>query len=96
MENGQLELLLRPNPDPGLAWLSTRQPGHELDVIGPLGRGFPATDYARNLLLVSDGQALSPLLGQMYRAIRASKSVTLLLGGGRAAALYPLTGCPPQ
>ena len=95
LEKGQLELLLRPEPDPGLAWLSTRQPGDELDVIGPLGRGFPTPEQARNLLLVSDGQALSPLLGRMNRAVAAGLAVTLLLGGQRAAALYPLDRLPP-
>ncbi len=95
LNEGRLELLLRPDPDPGLAWLSTRQPGDELDVIGPLGQGFPMPDYTRNLLLVSDNQTLSSLLGQMHRAISAGKSVTLLLGGGRAAALYPVDWLPP-
>ena len=94
-ENGQLELLLRPEPDPGLAWLSTRQPGDELDVIGPLGQGFPLPDHLRHLLLISDGQTLSPLLGQMNRAVAAGVSVTLLLGGPRAAAIYPVDRLPP-
>jgi dihydroorotate dehydrogenase electron transfer subunit len=95
LNDGQLELLLRPTPDPGLAWLSTRQVGDELDVIGPLGQGYPLSSYVRNLLLVSDGQALSPLLGQMNRAVQAGLSATLLLGGQRAAALYPLDRLPP-
>ena len=91
-----LTLLLYPDPDPGLAWLLTRQPGDTLDVIGPLGTGFPLPDHIRNLLLVSDGQAIDPLLGQMSRAIATGISVTLALGGSRAANLYPVSALPPM
>jgi len=89
-------LLLYPDPDPGLAWLLTRQPGDTLDVIGPLGTGFPLPTHIRNLLLVSDGQAIDPLLGQMSRAIDAGISVTLALGGSRASTLYPVATLPPM
>jgi len=87
--------LLQPDPDPGLAWLLTQQPGDELDVIGPSGVGFPLPDTIRNLLLVSDTQAIDPLLGQMDRAIDEGISVTLALGGSRTAMLYPVSEVPP-
>lgn len=93
-ENHQFKLLLRPNPDPGLAWLAARTPGDTLDVLGPLGTGFPLDKNRRNLLLVSDGPAIGPLLGQMDRAITAGMAVTLALGGNRAAALYPVSSLP--
>jgi len=89
------KLLLRPDPDPGLAWLTARLPGDNLDVIGPLGTGFPLAKNVRNLLLVSDSQTLDPLLGQMERAIAAGVSVTLAMGGRRASSLYPITALPP-
>jgi dihydroorotate dehydrogenase electron transfer subunit len=95
LEDDNLMLLLRPAPDPGLAWLLTRMPGDKLDVIGPLGLGFPLPDTIRNLLLVSDTQALDPLLGQMRRAIDAGISVTLALGGSQASTLYPVSALPP-
>jgi dihydroorotate dehydrogenase electron transfer subunit len=88
-------LLLRPDPDPGLAWLSARQPDDTLDVIGPLGSGFSLAKNVRHLLLVSDGPSIGPLLGQMERAIAAGVAVTLALGGSRAAAVYPVTALPP-
>jgi dihydroorotate dehydrogenase electron transfer subunit len=91
-----LTLLLYPNSDPGLAWLLTRRPGDTLDVIGPLGTGFPWTNHIRNLLLISDAQTVDPLLGQMARAINAGSSVTLALGGSRAAKLYPVSALPPE
>ncbi len=92
---GELSLLVRPAVDPGLAWLSARTAGDELDVIGPLGEGFPPLNPVRNLLLVSDGQSLSPLLGQLERAVAAGLAVTLVLGASRAAALYPPVALPP-
>jgi dihydroorotate dehydrogenase electron transfer subunit len=95
VDDDNLTLLLRPDPDPGLAWLLTRVPGDRLDVIGPLGIGFPLPDTVRSLLLVSDGPAIQPLLGQMKRAIDGGVSVTLALGGSQASALYPLSALPP-
>lgn len=90
----QISLLIRPDPDPGLAWLSARQPGEALDIIGPLGRGFPFNDQLRSLLLVADGQAISPLLGQMSLAVQAGVAVTLALGGSRGGTLFPLERLP--
>jgi dihydroorotate dehydrogenase electron transfer subunit len=91
----RLTLLLRPEADPGLAWLAARSPGDSLDVLGSLGAGFPLPKNVRNLLLVSDTQTISPLLGQMERALAAGVAVTLALGGSRAAALYPVSAVPP-
>ncbi|MBN1219527.1 MAG: hypothetical protein JXM69_11400 [Anaerolineae bacterium] len=95
IDDEHLTLLLHPNPDPGLAWLLTRTPGDRLDVIGPLGTGFPLPDSIRNLLLVSDSRAIDPLLGQLSRAVEAGVAVTLALGGSRASALYPVSALPP-
>ncbi len=92
--DGTLSLHLRPDPDPGLAWLLTRQVGDTLDVLGPLGNGFPLPHGKRNLLLVSDNQRLDPLLGLLYQAIADNLSVTLALGGSRAVNLYPLATLP--
>jgi dihydroorotate dehydrogenase electron transfer subunit len=94
-ENHHFNLLLRPDPDPGLSWLASRTPGDTLDVFGPLGTGFPLEKNRRNLLLVSDSPAIGPLLAQMEHALAAGMSVTLALGGNRAAALYPVAYLPP-
>jgi len=87
---------LRPSPDPGLAWLLSRQVGDTLDVLGPLGHGFPLIGEARQICLVSDSPALTPLLGQMQAALTDNRAVTLALGAPRATQLYPLTQLPPQ
>ena len=93
---GIITVLLRPNPDPGLAWLLSRQPPDTLDVIGPLGVGFPLPNHTQNLLLISDHPQLGPLLGHMQQAMLAGYAVTLALGGRRATTLYPLSQLPPQ
>lgn len=95
IDDEHISLLIRPDPDPGLAWLSARQPGDQIDLIGPLGTGFSLSEQVRHLLLVSDGQSIDPLLGQMERAIAAGVSVTLALGGSRASVLYPVSALPP-
>ena len=91
----RIDLLLRPGSDPGLAWLATRRPGDSLDLIGPVGNGFLPEREIRNLLLISDDQRPGPLLGQLQRAVSAGISVTLVLGGSRAAAIYPVKELPP-
>jgi dihydroorotate dehydrogenase electron transfer subunit len=88
-------LLLRPDADPGLAWLAARQVGDPLDIIGPLGQGFNLPSTVQNLLLISDSQMIAPLLGQMERAIAAGLSITLALGGSRSSTLYPVASLPP-
>lgn len=96
LEDNQISLLLRPDPDPGLAWLSARKEGDTLDLIGPLGTGFTLPDnMVGNLLLVSDHQMIAPLLGQMERAITAGFSAALALESKRAATLYPVAALPP-
>jgi dihydroorotate dehydrogenase electron transfer subunit len=92
---GQVSLLLRPNPDPGLAWLSSRKIGDTVDLIGPLGHGFDLPEGSYNLLLVADQPLIAPLLGLMAQALAGRALVTLALGGNRAANLYPPTALPP-
>ncbi len=46
----------------GTEWLSRRKAGDKLDVLGPLGRGFPVERQGR-YLLVGGGIGVPPLLG---------------------------------
>ena len=43
----------------GTQWLSGRRPGDELDILGPLGRGFPDVDGP--VLLVGGGVGVPPM-----------------------------------
>ena len=93
--DNEFTLLLRPDPDPGLAWLATQQVTDQLDVIGPFGHGFDLPTSVQNLLLISDTRTLAPLLALMERGVAAGLSVTMALGGRRAADLYPVSALPP-
>lgn len=45
----------------GTRWLSMRNPGDRLDVLGPLGHGFPVEEYAGKVLLAGGGVGAPPL-----------------------------------
>lgn len=46
----------------GTQWLSRRKEGDELDVMGPLGNGFPI-ERERRVLVVGGGIGVPPMLG---------------------------------
>ena len=46
----------------GTAWLSERQIGEKLDLVGPLGHGFPLLDREKKAVLVGGGIGTPPLL----------------------------------
>ena len=64
----------------GTAWLSGRQPGEELDVLGPLGNGFSLQPETANLLLVAGGMGIAPLTYLAQEAVGQGKAVRLLYG----------------
>lgn len=80
----------------GTAWLSTRRPGDELAVFGPLGRGFAPNPSAHNLLLVAGGLGVAALVALADEAAARGKAVTLLQGARTAARLYPPELLPPE
>jgi len=78
------------------------RPGYEVNIIGPLGRGFEVPTTARRLLLVADTAHLLVLLpltrprNQVFRKKPGfSSSVALLLSAPTAAELYPIRHLPP-
>lgn len=50
----------------GTAWLAQRQPGEELDVLGPLGHGFTYPDGP--VLVVGGGIGVPPMLNTALKA----------------------------
>ncbi|HOO25812.1 MAG TPA: dihydroorotate dehydrogenase electron transfer subunit [Clostridiales bacterium] len=46
----------------GTAWLSKRQKGEYIDVLGPLGNGFPCTEMKKAPLFIGGGLGVPPLL----------------------------------
>jgi dihydroorotate dehydrogenase electron transfer subunit len=80
----------------GTYWLSQRQPGDEIDLLGPLGNGYSIHTASRNLLLVAGGIGITPLYFLTHEASSRGYSVTLLLGAPTADQLYPRHLLPPQ
>jgi dihydroorotate dehydrogenase electron transfer subunit len=52
---------------PGTAWLAQRQEGDDLDILGPLGHGFPPPDPDRPWCLVGGGVGIPPLYSAVER-----------------------------
>ena len=74
----------------GTLWLSQRQVGDKIDILGPLGKGFSVEPSSRNLLLVAGGIGIAPLLFLAQYA-SSQHSVTLIHGGSTAAQIYSLS-----
>lgn len=58
----------------GTRWLSQRKPGDTLDILGPLGNGFPS--IAGRILVVGGGIGVPP----MYYAARCAHEADAVLG----------------
>jgi dihydroorotate dehydrogenase electron transfer subunit len=78
----------------GTLWLSQRQTGERLDILGPLGEGFsiPPTKsgQSKNLLLVAGGIGIAPLVFLTQYA-SSQHQITLIHGASTAAQLYPFS-----
>lgn len=73
----------------GTDWLSNRQAGDSLDLLGPLGNGFSIQPTAKKLLLVAGGIGIAPLCFLASEAVTQGKKVTLLMGASSAVNLLP-------
>jgi len=77
----------------GTFWLSRRQVGEKIDVLGPLGRGFNIESSSRNLLLVAGGIGIAPLAFLVQRA-SLRHLIILIHGASAAKELYPSSSLP--
>ena len=80
----------------GTYWLSQRQAGDSIDLLGPLGNGFAIRPGSHNLLLVAGGIGIAPLCFLAQEALYQEHSVTLLLGAPTANQLYSSHFLPPE
>lgn len=66
---------------PGTTWLDRLEPGRDLNVTGPLGRGYTLPDRDQTALLVGGGVGIPPLL-YLARALheRGHRDVRILFG----------------
>ena len=72
----------------GSAWLSARHAGDELDLLGPLGRGFEL-DGARPAVCVAGGLGVAVFPGVVQALVARGRKVTMLQGARTAAQLLP-------
>jgi len=80
----------------GTTWLCERQPGDELTVFGPLGKGYAVNSQAQNLLLVAGGLGVAAVVALADEAVTAGRAVTLLQGARNAAKLFPPESLPRE
>jgi len=77
-EEGCVEFLYKVQ-GAGTRGLATLRPGDELDVLGPLGKGFDLADDASHVLILARGVGLATLNPLAENAARAGKKVTAIL-----------------
>jgi dihydroorotate dehydrogenase electron transfer subunit len=92
-EGGKIALLFN-IVGKGTQWLSQRQSSDELDLLGPLGKGFTINAKARKLLLLAGGIGIAPLYYLASSASKKGHSVKVLLGARTTVSLY-LKHCSP-
>ncbi len=71
----------------GSAWLASRRPGDEVDVVGPLGRPFPLPPPGTPALLVGGGYGAAALVGLGGLLRSAGHGVAAVVGAGDTARL---------
>jgi len=75
----------------GTRWLSQQEKGDTLDIFGPLGNGFRIDPASKNLLIVSGGMGIAPLVFLADVAVVEGKKVTLITGARSADCLLPIS-----
>jgi dihydroorotate dehydrogenase electron transfer subunit len=80
----------------GTAWLRERQPGDPVTAYGPLGNGFRLPRDPANLLLVSGGVGVAPMVDMAERAVAAGHHVVSLMGARTASQLLPPAAWPKE
>lgn len=89
----QISLLIA-NIGKGTEWLSQRQPGEELDILGPLGNGFSIHAKSELILLIAGGMGIAPLNFLAVKAAVLGKKVTMVLGARTGELLCPTSHLP--
>jgi len=78
---GCLELLFEVKGS-GTAWLAERKGGESLDLLGPLGNGFPIEPGYQNVLLVAGGIGIAPMFC-LARELRLRQVEVIMLMGAK-------------
>jgi dihydroorotate dehydrogenase electron transfer subunit len=84
--NGRLQILFK-IIGKGTAFLSTRQVGETLSLVGPLGRGFKLPSQPANICIIGGGMGIAPLFyltKQLLRSNTEHKAIKVFLGAATA------------
>ena len=76
--------------------MARQQPGDQLWMTGPLGRGFEVNRNARSVLLVGGGVGVAPLVALADQEVERGRSIVLCFGARAAAGVFPAALLPPQ
>jgi len=82
-DDGVVTMVVAPH-GPGSTWLAGLQVGDSVDVVGPLGRPFPAAPAAARALLVGGGYGAAALVGLAARLRADGHPVDAVAGAASA------------
>jgi len=77
----------------GSAWLSERDEGSDVDLLGPLGRGFEL-DGDRPAVCIAGGLGIAVFPGVVQALVARGRTVTMLRGARTSAQLLPADRLP--
>jgi dihydroorotate dehydrogenase electron transfer subunit len=80
----------------GTEWLARMHPGEQVEMLGPLGRGFEIDPKSRHLLLVAGGLGMAGVRALADEAIAANRQVVVLFGAATAREVYPSSLLPAE
>lgn len=78
-DKGQMTVVYRVSGK-GTRLLSGKRPGDGLDILGPLGKGFPIHDGDRQALLIGGGIGVPPMLELARQLTARGIKVTAIVG----------------
>ncbi len=84
---GRIELVVAAHRE-GTRWLTTREPGAQVDMVGPLGRPFPLPTQPVPCVLVGGGYGSAPLFWLTKALRERGCPVSLVLGAGGRDRLF--------
>jgi dihydroorotate dehydrogenase electron transfer subunit len=80
----------------GTEWLARMRPGEQLEMLGPLGRGFEVDPKSRHVLLVAGGLGMAGVRSLADEVLAQGRRVTLLFGAASAREVYPSSLLPAE
>jgi dihydroorotate dehydrogenase electron transfer subunit len=80
----------------GTEWLARMHPGEQVEMLGPLGRGFEVDPRARHLLLVAGGLGMAGVRSLADEALAHNRQVVVLFGAATAREVYPSSLLPTE